>query len=71
MLKNCEMKKLVIVAICAMAVMMSCKNKGQNSAADGADSDSVAVDSVLAEMPDTAPRPMFLYTHNKEHMQVV
>ena len=65
------MKKLLLVAVCAMAVMMSCKNKGQNVEAEGADSDSVAVDSVLAEMPDTAPRPMFLYTQDKEHMQVV
>ena len=65
------MKKLLLVAVCAMAVMMSCKNKGQNAEAEGADSDSVAVDSVLAEMPDTAPRPMFLYTQDKEHMQVV
>ena len=65
------MKKLLLVAVCAMAVMMSCKNKGQNAEAEGADSDSVAVDSVLAEMPDTAPRPMFLYIQDKEHMQVV
>lgn len=65
------MKKLMIVAICAMAVMMSCKNKGQSAASEGADSDSVVVDSVLAEMPDTAPRPMFLYTQDKEHMQVI
>lgn len=65
------MKKLMIVAVCAMAVMMSCKNKGQNAAAEGADSDSVVVDSVLAEMPDTAPRPMFLYVQDKEHMQMV
>ena len=65
------MKKLLLVAVCAMAVMMSCKNKGQNAAAEGADSDSVFVDSVLAEMPDTAPRPMFLYVQDKEHMQMV
>ena len=65
------MKKLMIVAVCAMAVMMSCKNKGQNAAAEGADSDSVVIDSVLAEMPDTAPRPMFLYVQDKEHMQMV
>jgi hypothetical protein len=71
MFKYHEMKKLMIVAVCAMAVMMSCKNKGQNAAGEGVDSDSVAVDSVLAEMPDTAPRPMFLYTHDKGHMQVV
>lgn len=65
------MKKLMIVAFCAMAVMMSCKNKSQNAAGEDADSGSVTIDSVLAEMPDTAPRPMFLYTHDKEHMQVV
>ncbi len=65
------MKKLMIVAICAVAVMISCKNKGQSAVSEGADSDTVFVDSVLAEMPDTAPRPMFLYMFDKDHMQVV
>ena len=60
------MKKLMIVAICAVAVMMSCKNKGQSAVSEGADSDTVFVDSVLAEMPDTAPRPMSLYSKTDE-----
>ena len=59
------------MAVCTMAVMMSCQHKGQSAATEGADSDSVTTDSVLVEMPDTTLRPMFLYTHDKEHMQVV
>ena len=65
------MKKLLLVAVCAMAVMMSCKNKGQSAAAEGVDSDSVAIDSVLAEMPDTAPPPMFLFDNGKKYMQLL
>lgn len=65
------MKKLMIVAVCAMAVMMSCKNKGQNAAAEAVDSDSVSMDSVLAEMPDTAPPPMFLFDNGKKYMQLL
>ena len=49
------MKKLVCLAICAMAVMISCKNKG--AAGDAADNDSTAVDSVMAELNDTTPLP--------------
>ena len=32
------MKKLMFVAICVMAVMISCKNKGQTAPADSNDS---------------------------------
>ena len=63
------MKKLVCLAICAMAVMISCKNKG--AAGDAADSDSTAVDSVMAELNDTTPLPMFLYYMNPQYMQIV
>ena len=63
------MKKLVCLAICAMAVMISCKNKG--AAGDAADNDSTAVDSVMAELNDTTPLPMFLYYMNPQYMQIV
>jgi hypothetical protein len=68
---ECDMKKWMILAICVMVAMVSCKNKGQTTEGEGADSDSVAIDSVLAELPDTAPRPMFLYMPDKNHMQVL
>ena len=54
------------MAIIVMAMMMSCKNKGQSAVSEGADSDTVFVDSVLAEMPDTAPRSMFPYSKTDE-----
>ncbi len=63
------MKKLLCLAICAMAVMISCKNKG--AAGDAADNDSTAVDSVMAELNDTTPLPMFLYYMNPQYMQIV
>lgn len=49
--------------------MISCKNKGQ--AEEAADTDSTAVDSVLAELNDTTPLPMFLYYMNPQYMQMV
>ena len=65
------MKKLLVVTVCAIAVMMSCKNKGQSAAAEGVDSDSVSVDKVLAEMPDTAPPPMFLFAGDGKYLQML
>ena len=41
-------------------VMMACTNKGKTAPGDGADSDSVAIDSLMAEA-DTTPMPMFIY----------
>ena len=52
-----------------MAVMAGCKQKGQT--ADGADSDSLAVDSFSTEVRDTTPKPLFLYYFDPDHMQVV
>ena len=63
------MKKYVLFIVCAIAVMMSCKNKGQTSEASGAD--STAVDSVLAELNDTTPLPMMLYYMNPQNMMMV
>ena len=53
------MKKLMLVAICAMAVMISCKNKGQTAPADSNDSLNAVIDSIIEEN-DTTPLPMFL-----------
>jgi hypothetical protein len=50
------MKKLLIIAICMAGVMMACTNKGKTTPGDGADSDSVAIDSLMAEA-DTTPMP--------------
>lgn len=63
------MKKYVFLIVCAIAVMMSCKNKGQASEASSAD--STAVDSVLAELNDTTPLPMMLYYMNPQNMMMV
>ena len=52
--------------------MVGCTNKGQT--AGGADSDSLAadsLDSLVAEVRDTTPKPMFLYYFDPDHMQVV
>ena len=66
------MKKLLLMIVSAMAVMAGCTNKGQT--AGGADSDSLAVDSLdslVAEVRDTTPKPMFLYYFDPGNMQVV
>ena len=65
------MKKLLFV-VCALALAASCTNKGQT--ASGADSDSLAVDSLdslVDEVRDTTPKPMFLYYLDPANMQVV
>ena len=52
--------------------MVSCTSKSQT--AGGADSDSLAVDSidsVVAEVRDTTPQPVFLYYFDPSHMRVV
>lgn len=43
-----------------MAVMIGCKNKG--AAAEGSETDSTKVDSVMAELNDTTPCPCFSIT---------
>ena len=52
------MKKLMLLAICLMALTIGCKNKGQTSSADGKDSLSAVVDSIIED--SGAPLPMFL-----------
>ena len=64
------MKKLMLVAICAMAVMISCKNKGQTAPADSNDSLNAVIDSIMEEN-DTTPLPMFLVGNDSKYMQML
>ena len=65
-----DMKKLMLVAICAMAVMISCKNKGQTAPADSNDSLNAVIDSIIEEN-DTTPLPMFLIGNDSKYMQML
>ena len=67
-----DMKKLMLLAICAMAVMISCKNAGQTAPADSNDSMAVAavIDSIIEEN-DTTPLPMFLIGTDEKYMQML
>ena len=64
------MKKLMLVAICAMAVMISCKNKGQTAPADNNDSLNAVIDSIIEEN-DTTPLPMFLIGSDGKYMHML
>ena len=50
--------------------MMACTNKGKTAPGDGADSDSVAIDSLMAEA-DTTPMPMFIYVASAKNMMML
>ena len=67
-----DMKKLMFLAICAMAVMISCKNAGQTAPADSNDSMAVAavIDSIIEEN-DTTPLPMFLIGDDGKYLQML
>ena len=58
------MKKLLIAAVCAMAVTISCKQKGQTAPADSKDSVVAVIDSIIEEN-DTTPMPMFLFNRDE------
>ena len=60
------MKKLMLLAICAMAVMISCKQKGQTAPADSTDSVTAVIDSIIEEN-DTTPMPMFLMGEDAQY----
>ena len=45
-------------------VMMACTSKGKTAPGDGADSDSVAIDSLMAEA-DTTPMPCMATSHRR------
>lgn len=64
------MKKLMVFAVCVMAVMMGCKNKGQTDGADAKDSLEAIIDSIIEEN-DTTPLPMFLIGNDGEYMQML
>lgn len=65
-----DMKKLLLAAICVMAVMVSCKNKGQTAPADHKDSLKALIDSIIEEN-DTTPLPMFLIGGDGKYMQML
>ena len=64
------MKKLMVFAVCVMAVMIGCKNKGQTDGADAKDSLEAIIDSIIEEN-DTTPLPMFLIGNDGEYMQML
>ena len=59
------MKKLILVALCATALMFSCKNKGKTEGPTKADTLAAVIDSIIEEN-DTTPMPMFLMGSDKE-----
>ena len=61
----------MLVAICAMAVMISCKNKGQTVPADSTDSLTAAVIDSIIEENDTTPLPMFLIGNDGKYKQML
>ena len=65
------MKKIVLFALCAIVVMISCKNKGQATGETDADSTAVSDSAATVEQQDTTPLPMFLYYMNPSCMQTV
>jgi hypothetical protein len=67
-----KMKKIIyiFVAICAMTVMIGCKNKGQTAPADANDSVAAVIDSIIEEN-DTTPLPMFLIGNDGKYMQML
>ena len=66
------MKRLMLLAVCAMAVMISCKNAGQTAPADSNDSLAAAavIDSIIEEN-DTTPLPMFLIGGDGKYMHML
>ncbi|MBP5799129.1 MAG: hypothetical protein J6W43_04370 [Prevotella sp.] len=65
------MKKLIFVAVCATAVMISCTNKGQTAPADSNDSTSTTVLDSIIEENDTTPLPMFLFSNGGKYLQML
>ena len=64
------MKKLMFLAICLMAMMMGCKQKGQKSPENSKDSVTAVIDSIIEEN-DTTPLPMFLVGNDGKYMQML
>ncbi len=65
------MKKLMLLAICMMAMIISCKNKNKTATTtDSKDTLTAVIDSIIEEN-DTTPMPMFLANRDKEYMQMI
>lgn len=66
------MKRLLFLAVCAMAVMISCKNTGKTVAAVDEDSLAAAavIDSIIEEA-DTTPMPMFLIGADEKYYHML
>ncbi len=64
------MKKLILMAVCATALMISCKNKGKTETAKANDSTAAVIDSIIEEN-DTTPMPMFLMGEDGEYAQML
>ena len=60
------MKKILLLAVCAVGVMIGCKNKGKTGAATAQDSVAAVIDSIIEEN-DTTPMPMFLMGQDKQY----
>jgi len=60
------MKKILLLAVCAVGVMIGCKNKGKTEAATAQDSVAAVIDSIIEEN-DTTPMPMFLMGQDKQY----
>lgn len=66
------MKKLMLWVICVMAVMISCKQKGQTVSVDSAkNSVTVAVIDSIIEENDTTSLPMFLIGSDGQYKQML
>ena len=64
------MKKVLFVTICAMAVMISCKQSNQKVSADSAESEAAVADGIIEEN-DTTPLPMFLIGGDSKYMHML
>ena len=60
------MKKILLLAVCAMTIVVSCKNKGKIEAVTAQDSVAAVIDSIIEEN-DTTPMPMFLMGQDKQY----
>lgn len=64
------MKKLLLLTLALLAVMVGCKNKSQSAPADGQDSLTAVLDSIIEEN-DTTPLPMFLIGGDGKYMHML
>lgn len=67
------MKKIMLLAICAVAVMMTgCKSKEQPTGPIAENVQAADLDSVMSEMTeDNTPPPMFLFIKGEKYMEML